>query len=125
MNQYVGTMTSEDFVAQIRSAVVEQNVASYKQVFESTPPERASDPYWKRALTLYRSLDEPSRLVLLEIMRQAAVDTVSNLFGILDGSNAVDPREDYVLATATNPQKINGDLQDLFLEAEELDAGSR
>jgi hypothetical protein len=115
-------MTPENFVTQVRSAVVDQNVAIYKELFESTAPDAASDPYWKRALTLYRSLNETDRLVLFEIMRQATVDTVSNIFAILDGVSALEgPREDFALTTTSDRQKINGNLQDLFLEADERD----
>ncbi len=113
-------MTPEHFVSQVRSAVVHQNTTIDKNLFESTAPEGASDPYWKRALTLHLSLSKAERAVLFEIMRQVRVDTVSELFGILDGSSALEgPREDFVLTAQSNNQKLNGNLQDLFLEAEE------
>ena len=115
-------MTPENFVTQVLSTVVDENVAIYKELFESTAPDAASDQYWKRALTLYRSLSESNRLVLFEIMRQASVDTVSNIFAILDGVITLEgPREDFVLTTISDRQKINGNLQDLFLEADERD----
>jgi hypothetical protein len=79
------TMSPENFVSEIRAAVVEQNSAIYKDLFESTSVESASDPYWKRALALYASLSDSDRKVLFEIMRQATVDTISNVLGILDG----------------------------------------
>lgn len=116
-------MTPEKFVSQVRSTVVDQNVAIYKELFESTAPEAASDLYWKRALTLYRSLGEADRLVLFEIMRQAAVDAVSNIFAILDGVSAIEGLpESFSLMAVSDHQKINGNLQDLFLES---DAGNR
>ena len=113
-------MTPENFVSQVRSAVVQQNAAIYKDLFESTTPEAARDPYWKRALTLHRSLSEADRTVLFEIMRQVTVDTVSNLFAILDGVSALEgPREDFALTSQSDNRKLNGNLQDMFLEAEE------
>lgn len=113
-------MTPETFVSEVRSAVVDQNTTIYKELFESTTVESASDPYWKRALTLYASLNEKDRLILIEMMRQAAVDTVSNLFGILDGSSSLDNlREDFILTGKSDNRKLNGSLQDIFLAQEE------
>ena len=53
-------------------------------------------------------------------MRQVTVDTVANLFAILDGVSSLEgPPEDFVLASKSDNKILNGDLQDLFLEAEE------
>jgi hypothetical protein len=113
-------MTPEKFVSEVRSAVVDQNATIYRQLFESTTVESVSDPYWKRALTLYASLGERDRVILIEMMRQATVDTVSNVFGILDGSSSLDnAREDFILTGKSDNQKINGNLQDIFLALEE------
>lgn len=113
-------MTPEDFVSQVRSTVVQQNVATYRDLFESMTPEGASDTYWKRALALHRSLSEADRAILLDIMRQVMVDAVSNLFGILDGASALEgPREDFTLTSRPDNLTLNGNLQDLFLAAEE------
>ncbi|MEO6992963.1 MAG: transposase [Lacunisphaera sp.] len=115
-------MKPEDFARQFRDAVVQQNAAIYKDLFTSTPINSASDPYWKRALALHAALTPEQRAVLFEIMRQTMVDTVSNVFAILDGVSSLDGcKEDFVLASKTDPQKINGNLQDLFLEIEERD----
>jgi hypothetical protein len=113
-------MTPQDFISQIRATVVQQNAVIYKGLFESTRPEAARDPYWKRALTLHRSLSESDRAVLMEIIRQVTTDTVSNLFAILDGVSTLEgAREDFVLTSKSDNRKLNGNLQDLFLEAEE------
>jgi hypothetical protein len=115
-------MKPENFAAQLRIAVIEQNTAIYKDLFASTSKDSASDPYWKRALGLHAALTPEQRAVLFEIMRQTMVDTVSNVFAILDGVSSMDgSKEDFVLASKTDPQKINGNLQDLFLEIEERD----
>jgi hypothetical protein len=115
-------MKPQDFASQLREAVVQQNSAIYKDLFASTPIKSASDPYWKRALALHAALTPEQRAVLFEIMRQTMVDTVSNVFAILDGVSSLDgSKEDFVLTSKTGPQKINGSLQDLFLEIEERD----
>jgi len=115
-------MNPDSFVAKVRSAVVDQNIAADRDLLESTTVEAATDPYWKRLLTLYHSVSGEQKAVVLEVMRQVRIDTVSEVFGILDGSSALEgPREDFVLTTRSDSQKINGDLQDLFLEADNRD----
>ena len=113
-------MTPQNFITQVHSVVVQQNLSIYKDLFESTTPDSANDPYWNRALALHHSLNDADRIVLYEIMRQVTVDTVSNLFGILDGVSALGgPHEDFMLTSQPDKQKLNGNLQDLFLETEE------
>jgi hypothetical protein len=115
-------MNSKVFVNRVRNAVIENNSVADKELLESTSVESAQDPYWKRLLGLYDSMNAEQRAVLLEAMRQIRVDTVSEIFGILDGSAALEaPREDLALTTIQGGQKLNGDLQDLFLELEERD----
>lgn len=119
-------MKPDDFVIQIRDAVVRQNMTIYVDLFTSTPIESVTDPYWKRALALHAALSTAQRGVLYEIVRQTVVDTVSNIFGILDGSSPLgDGKEEFVLATKENPHEINGGLQGLFLELDERDRDER
>ena len=68
-------MTPESFVSEVRSAVVEQNTAIYKELFGSETVESASDPYWKRALGLYASLSESDRRILFEIMMRIPIES--------------------------------------------------
>ncbi len=117
-------MTPENFVTQVRSAIIADNMAIYKSLFTSTAVSEATDPYWKRALTLFGTLNEADRAVLFEVIRQTMVDTVSNVLGVLDGSSTLGTsRENFVLTTKTDVTKLNGDLQDLFLAEEELSGG--
>jgi hypothetical protein len=113
-------MSPEEFVSQVREDVIEDNVSTYKTTFESADPVTVTDPYWQRALALYRSLGDADRKIILEMMRQSAVDTASSMFALLDGVSALrEPREELVVKTASDNRKINGTLQDLFLEADE------
>ena len=107
-------MKPGNFTSKIRDVVVQQNAAIYKDLFVSTPISSASDPYWKRALALYNSLTLGQREVFFEIIRQTMVDTTSNIFAILDSET-----EDFALVSKTDLRKINGNLQDIFLEKEE------
>jgi len=113
-------MTPKNFVIQIRKAIVEENVAIYRDLFESTEVDSASDPYWVRALSLYATLGAEQREALFEIMRQVIVDTISNVFAILDGvSELEDQEEEFSLFAGNGTEQLNGELQDIFLELEE------
>ncbi len=113
-------MTPEDFVAQVRNAVVEQGSIGDKDLLESASAETVSDPYWKRLLTLYHSLNSYDRNTFLEILRQIRIDTLVQLFCILDGVCTLENSpEDFELKTMGDGQKINGNLQHLFLGEDE------
>jgi len=112
-------MTPKVFVSGIMRGVIDENVSIYRDLFSKTPASEASDPYWRRALALFGSLTEEHRSILFEIMRHVSVDTASNILGVLDGVNSIDGGEaDFTLLSATG-QKLNGDLQSLFLVEDE------
>lgn len=109
-------MNADQFVKRILKAVVEDGVASYRR--NLAHPGDVTDPYWKRLLALYRSLAPAQRRVLLEIMRQVEIDTVSEIFGILDGTSALRGAiEDFELVHGSGKKRVrlNGELQDRFL----------
>lgn len=112
-------MTPRVFASGIMRGVVDDNVSIYRDLFSKTPASEASDPYWRRAFAFFSSLTEEQRSILFEMMRQVSVDTASNILGILDGVNSIDGGEaDFTLLSATG-QKLNGDLQSLFLVVDE------
>lgn len=95
-----------------------ENNGIYRDIFESTAEHEASDPYWKRAIALFSSLDASGKETLLEIMRQVSVDTTSNVLGVIDGANSLEGIDESFALTlgGTDP---GGDLQSLFLVEDE------
>lgn len=112
-------MTPNEFVPRLRMAVVEENTGIYRQLFTSTSVENASDPYWKRALTLFNGLSTEQQEVFFEVVRQVAVDTTSNILGVIDGVNALEGVDEQFVLTCESGPKLSGDLQSLFLVEEE------
>lgn len=113
-------MNPEYFVEKVRQGIVEENDLIYRDLFANTDATEASDEYWKNALELFNSLDSRGKETLFKIMRQVSVDTVSNLFGVLDGSTSLDGvDEEFRLTIDDENGSLNGDLQDIFLEKEE------
>lgn len=115
-------MSPEKFIDGVLKTVVENGVASYKEIFAD--PGEVTDEYWMRVFDLYRSLSAAHRKVVLEIMRQAQIDAVSEIFGILDGTNQINgtfEEFDLIHKTRKSSVRLNGDLQDLFLERTEAE----
>ena len=119
-------MTPDRFIDAVMKTVIDDGVESYKGIFAR--PGVVTDPYWRRVLELYRSLPGRQRKVIFEIMRQVQVDTLSEIFGIVDGTSSLNGRfETFELVHKAGRRRVrlNGDLQDLLLEKEELRARKR
>lgn len=113
-------MTPENFVSLIRKSIIEENLVIYKELFSSTDMNNASDPHWVRALGLYAKLNDDDKGVLFDIVRQVMVDTVSNLFAVLDGVSQLEGQEgEFSLLADPSAERLNSELQDRFLELEE------
>jgi hypothetical protein len=88
----------------------------------NTPLAEATDPLYRDVITLHDSLTPPQRKVLAAFARQGFIDGVSTVLGILDGSSQLG-RHGFVdldLTLRGVRKKLNGSLQDSFLEAIEL-----
>jgi hypothetical protein len=112
-------MTPKDIALGMMRGVVDENVVIYRELFEGTAVQAATDPYWQRALALFESLRDEQRNVFFEIVRQVSVDTTSNILGVLDGINPVQGIEAGIVVSDTKGNRLNGDLQSLFLVEDE------
>lgn len=45
--------------------------------------------YWKEVISFYRGCDANQREVFRSIIRQTIIDTISHVFGVLDGSSTL------------------------------------
>jgi hypothetical protein len=112
-------MTPEDFVDCIREEVLRANLASYDGLLAKAP-EKVRDPIWHRIVVAYAPMTDEQKQAMRTLVRQVLVDTISNLFGILDGSSILDRyRDEFSLTYGPAPDKLNGDLQSSFLAKEE------
>ena len=87
-----------------------------------TPLAEVTDPLYRDVIALHNSLTPRQRKVLAAFARQGFIDGVSTVMGILDGSSGLQGHGsvDFELTLRGRKQKLNGDLQDYFLEAIEL-----
>ena len=116
-------MKPSHFVNQIRKIVIEESNEFYKESFNTNIT--ATDKYWKKAIEFFNKLDNEGKQMLFEIIKEVEVDTISCIFGILDGVIWIDGQEnDFILTIEDSESIINGDLQSIFLEKEEDDTCS-
>lgn len=108
-------MNPESFVDALITDVIDANARLYRDLFANTSSDAARNPYWRRALELYRTLDAERREIFFEILRQVSVDTTSNLLGVLDGSSYLRGAAGEFRLTYDDGDALNGDLQDEFL----------
>jgi len=112
----MSNMTSEQFVSCIRKELLEMNLSMYMAEMDGS-----GGVHWPRLKAFYTRLDDISRQDLSFAIRQVMVDTISNLLGILDGSSLLNEyRDEFHLRYDGDSKDLNGQLQDLFLEAEEI-----
>lgn len=100
--------------------VIEENKELYKDLFDNTTIDKRTDEYWKQSLNLYNNLSKDNKEVLMNIIEQTMIDTISNIFEISDGSSTLNG---YNIETKLllNGKDTEGELQDAFLEyVEEL-----
>lgn len=119
-------MTPAEFVLEVRTSIVDENVAIYRALLDGNPAKEASDPYWKSLQQLYARLPVTDRETFFAVMRQVSVDTVSNVLGVIDGSIRLHGQgEDLELRETKSLNNLSGTLQDIFLEMEEKDTVRR
>jgi hypothetical protein len=60
-------LSPEDFVKGMRKTLLDDNMAIYKDLFANTDRNAVSDPYWKKALSLYDVVSEEQKDILFQI----------------------------------------------------------
>ncbi|MBE4947488.1 transposase [Chryseobacterium culicis] len=108
-------MNAEEFVKILNRDVIKGNLELYQNLLENT--NEATDPVWKGILPMYINFSREEKEVFLKFLKIVEINTLSHVLGILDGTtHADDIEEDFILITENKNEKINEDLQDLFLE---------
>ena len=111
---------NEKFVKSLYESIVKENLVLYKELYKTTEVETATDEYYKEALNLYNSLSEEKRDVIIRIIEQTMVDTISSMLGIIDGSIPLEEDDSLEPKLLLNSVDTDGELQDLFLEHVEV-----
>lgn len=111
----VVTTNNENFVKSIYKTLVEDGKDIYKDLYENTKVSEKTVDYWKNALELYHSFDDKQKDVFMNIVKQTMIDTISSVFGVLDGSSTLSGG-DFEFEVRINGISTEDELQDTFLE---------
>lgn len=115
---------NEAFVKSLYESIVKENLQLDKDLYETTIVTEKTDDYWKKAIGFYDSLTGEDKIILMEIIEQTMIDTISNMLGVIDGSSTLNDcsLEPKLLLDSIDTE---GELQDSFLEfIEERDSNS-
>lgn len=108
-------MDDDVFVQQIRSAVVEEAINNYATLLDTVTPTEVRDKYWKDVLAARDTLGPEGRPSLINVMRLIAIDTVSHILGILDGTSPIGGKLVRFKVLDESGHDLAGNLQDYFL----------
>ena len=106
---------NEKFVEKIYKTIVEDGVGEYKNLLDNTSLKNATDRYWISALELYGTLSSEDKEKILKFAELIMIDTISSVFGILDGSSTLS-EETFEFDVMINGISTENELQDTFLE---------
>ncbi|SMC41525.1 hypothetical protein [Chryseobacterium sp. YR221] len=108
-------MKPEELVRVLKRETIEGNLELYKNLLDTT--NEAKDPVWKGILPIYINFSKEEKEIFIKFLRVVEINTLSHVLGIIDGSTYVDGiTQDFFLTTGDSNEKINDDLQSLFLE---------
>ena len=106
---------NERFIRSVYKTVVEDGKNIYRDLYENTERTESTVDYWKKALEFYHALDDNQKIVFIDIIEQTMVDTISSIFGVLDGSGTL-AGEDFEFDVKINGISTEDEVQDTFLE---------
>lgn len=105
---------NKKFVASLHKTVIEEGKILYKTLYETSEITKRTTDYWKETIAFYQSLDDNQRSVLLNIVEQTMVDTISSVLGVLDGAGTLSG-ENFEFDIKINGMGTEDELQDIFL----------
>lgn len=103
------------FVKSLYESIVKENLQLYKDMYQTTKNPSKSNDYWKVINSFYHGLTIEDKDILMKIIEQTMIDTISNILGAIDGSSTLQncSLEPKLLLDAIDTE---GELQDSFLE---------
>jgi len=108
-------MKPEELVKILKRDVIEENIDLYQNLLDTT--NEATDPIWKGILPIYINLSKNERIIFLKFLRIVEINTLSHVLGIFDGTTYAEGIDDeFIINIEGKREKLNGDLQNIFLE---------
>lgn len=112
---------TEQFVKAVYATVVQEGLHAYKEMYEEEVSPSDTNLY-SQAIHMYQQMDTERQKLMMHLMEVVMVDTVSHVFGVIDGSSPLID-SDMEATVLLDDVDTEGDLQDSFicyLQEEEL-----
>lgn len=109
-------MNAMQFARILYSEVITMDMQITRESLESSSVENATDPYYRRLLRWYGALPAAERELLLEVMKQTAIDTVASTLGVLGGSAPTVGGFPDAPKVVVGGRDLAGDLQESWME---------
>lgn len=110
----------EKFTKDIYKGLVSNRVELYQHMYDTLTEEVNGDAYWNNLKGLYDTLTRQQKEVFFSVIRQTMIDTISGVFGVLDGSSNLDG-DTYDCNVIIDGVDMENDLQDYFLSYVEVE----
>lgn len=103
------------FVEAIYKVIIKDGIVEYRDLLKNTELKNVTDEYWKETLELYNNIKEEDKEKMLKFAEMIMIDTISSIFGILDGSSTLS-EDTFEFDVKINECSTENELQDTFLE---------
>ena len=104
----------EKFTKDIYKNLISSGTERYRHMYESMSQQMNCDGDWGDIKKFYDSLTIQQRNVFFSVIEQTMIDTISGIFGVLDGSSNLNGNV-YECDVIVNGIDMDHDLQDYFL----------
>lgn len=109
-----------DLVLAMKKDIYLEHISSYEGTLNALPSDNTD--MLSEGVRFYQSLDENQKSLFFYLMKNSISDTISNVFGWLDGVDYLENQtENLELKFEKSTNKLNGCLQDIWLAIEEGD----
>lgn len=103
----------EQFVKAVYATVVQDALSDYKNMYEEEVSISDTELY-SQAIHMYQQMDPEQQKLMMHIIEVVMVDTVSHIFGVIDGSSPLND-SDMEATLLLDDVDSEGELQDSFI----------
>lgn len=104
---------TEQFVKAVYETVVQEGLHTYREMYEEEVSSSDTDLY-SQAIHMYQQMDAEQQKLMMHLMEVVMVDTVSNVFGVIDGSSSLND-SDMEATVLLDDVDTEGELQESFI----------
>lgn len=106
---------NSSFIELVYKSIVQENCKVYEDILNIDKISEKTIPFWRDAISLYKDLDDNQRNIFMSVIQSVIIDTISNVFGVIDGSTNLEGH-DFDISLCFSGISSEKELQDNFIE---------